>query len=338
VFAQTPRNVTFNVSWVPEGSNLHAYVARNKGFWKQRGLDVQIVTGKGAVATAQSIATGEFPFGFVGASTIMVQVARGLQLVALGQADYKTTMGIGILADSPIRTPKDLEGRRLGATTTSSEFPYLPAYAQKAGIDMSKVQIIQLDARVRESALLQKQVDAITGVGSSVLSQLVPRGEKVRFMLYADAGLDQLRGQAIVTTPKQLKQDPALCQAVVEGLVEGVRYTALNFDESIEIFLKEVPEMALNPVAREQVRLSLGITQTMNLVSDVKERGIGWMDPEKYLSMWDLAQKYIIQGNAPSPPVDQLLTNQFVGKLRYTDSEWMRQEQSLGPYQAYFKV
>jgi ABC-type nitrate/sulfonate/bicarbonate transport system substrate-binding protein len=338
VFAQTPKKVRFTTPWVPEGSNLQAYVARNKGYWKRLGLDIEFSTGSGSVGVAQAIATGQFDIGFVGASSIMVLAARNLKLVALGQCDYKTTMGIGLLADSPIKTPKDLMGRKLGGTPTSSEYPFLPAFASMAGVDMTKVDLVQLDARVRETALLQKQVDAITGVGSTVLSQLIPRGEKIRFMLYADYGVNQLLGQTMVATPEMIAKDPGLCEAVVQGMMEATRFTALHFDEAIDIFLKEVPEMALNTKAKEQTALSLGITQVMNLVPEVKQHGVGWMDPAKYTGMWDLTQTYVLKSSVPSPPIDALMTNRFVGGVTYTDAEWTQINDRLAPYKAYFQV
>ena len=338
VYAQTGRKVRFAVPWVPEGSNLQAYVARNKGFWKKAGLDVEMTTGTGSGAAAQAIATGQYDIGFINASTLPVVIPRGQALVALGQCDYKTTMGIGLLDSSPIRTPRDLEGRKVGATPNSSEFPFFPAYAQAAGFDAAKVDIVQVDARVRETALLQKQVDAITGVGSGILSQLIPRGEKIRFMLYADAGLNQLLGQTMVATPETIAKDPGMCAAVVEGMMEATRFAALNFDEAIAIFLKEVPEMALNPRAKDQLILGLGITQTMNLVPEVKEHGVGYMDPEKYMTMWDLTQRYVNKTNTPRPALDRYLTNRFVGAVRYTDAEWAAVDERLKPFKAYFSV
>ncbi|WP_431282477.1 ABC transporter substrate-binding protein [Humitalea sp. 24SJ18S-53] len=338
VFGQSLRKVRFAIPWVPEGSNLQAYVARNRGYWRRLGLDVEMSTGTGSNNAAQAIATGQFDIGFINASTLPVMAARDLKLIAIGQCDYKTTMGIGVLDGSPIRRPKDLEGRKLGGAPTSSEFPYLPAYAAAAGVDMTKVELVQLDARVRETALLQRQVDAITGVGSTMLSQLVPRGEKLRVMLYADTGLDQLLGQTMVATPEVIARDPGLVQAVVQGMMEATKFAALNFDESIEIFLREVPEMALNPRAKEQVTLSLGITQTMNLVPEVKAQGVGWMQADKYLRMWDLTQQFVTRTNTPRPPIETLMTNRFVGGVTYSDAEWTAIDARLAPFKAYFSV
>ncbi|WP_374390230.1 ABC transporter substrate-binding protein [Sandaracinobacter sp.] len=332
--AQGRRRVKFANSWVPEGSNLPAYVALGKGYWKDRGFDVEITPRVGA----QQIYAGEFDIGFINGSTLPVQKARGVDLIAIGQLDYKTTMGIGLLASSPITSPKGLEGRKLGSSPNSSEYPFLPAYAEAAGFDLSKVDRIQLDTQVRETALLQGNVDAITGVGSSILSKLVPQGHRLKFMLYNDAGLTQLMGQTMVATPAMLARDPQMCAAIVEGMMEAIKFTALNVDAAIATFLEQVPEMALNPVAQDQLKLSLGITQTMNLVPEVKEHGVGWMSADKYLGMWNLAQTYVVKAGTPAPAIDTLMLNRFVGGVTYTDAEWTALNARLAPYKALFAV
>ncbi|MFT4100778.1 MAG: ABC transporter substrate-binding protein [Burkholderiaceae bacterium] len=102
----------------------------------------------------------------------LVNMARGLPLQAIATIGYDSTMGNLVLADSPIREPKDFEGRRVGTVATSAEAPYWAAYAEKTGIDLSKVTRQQLDARLIERALMDKQVDAITAIGTSSIPVL----------------------------------------------------------------------------------------------------------------------------------------------------------------------
>ncbi|MBY6092858.1 ABC transporter substrate-binding protein [Maritimibacter alkaliphilus] len=334
LLAQGLKKVKFANSWLPEGSNLPAYVALGKGYWEARGYDVEITPR----VSGEQISTGEFDIGFLNGSTLPVQRARGVDLIAIGQMDYKTTMGVGLLASSPIASPAELAGHSLGSSPRSSEYPFLPAYAKAAGLDLSQVEQVQLDSQVRETALLQGTVDAITGVGSSILSKLLPQGEKVKFMLYNDAGLDQLMGQTMVVTPAMLDKDPEMVAAIVDGMMEAIKFAALNTEEAIETFLGQVPEMALNAVAKEQLALSLGITQTMNLVPEVQENGIGFMSADKYVGMWNLAQEYVIKEGTPAPAADKLMVNDFVGKQTYTPAEWEALNARLETYKSLFAV
>src|SRR4051812_20277512 len=122
--------VKFTTSWVPEGPNLFAYVARDKGFWKERGLDVSVARGAGSGAAAQAVGGGSFDFGMGATPTMIIQASKGLPITCIGQINYDALMGIGLLADSSIKAPKDLEGKSLGASVGSGEYPFLPLYAE----------------------------------------------------------------------------------------------------------------------------------------------------------------------------------------------------------------
>jgi NitT/TauT family transport system substrate-binding protein len=116
VFAQTKRPVHFTLPWVAEGSNLFTFVAKGMGFWEKHGLDVDIARGSGSVAAAQAIGEGRFDFGMASPSAAILQAVKGLPMMALAACAYDATMGIGVMNDGPIKTPKDLEGRQMAST------------------------------------------------------------------------------------------------------------------------------------------------------------------------------------------------------------------------------
>jgi NitT/TauT family transport system substrate-binding protein len=111
--------------------------------WEKYGLDVEIARGSGSVAAAQAIGEARFDFGMASPSASILQAIKGLPTVALAACAYDATMGIGVLNDGPIKTPKDLEGSQLASTVTSGEYPFLPAFAENAGFDLEKVTRIQ---------------------------------------------------------------------------------------------------------------------------------------------------------------------------------------------------
>lgn len=92
-------------------------------------------------------------------------------------------MGIGVLNESPIKTPKGLEGRQICSTVTSGECPFLPAFADRAGFDLSKITIVQVDNKVRDRWLPEGKVDAISGVASSAMPSYAATEVKAHFML-----------------------------------------------------------------------------------------------------------------------------------------------------------
>jgi NitT/TauT family transport system substrate-binding protein len=152
------RNVAFTLPWVPEGPNLITFVAKANGYWSKAGLNVDIAKGTGSVGAAQAIGNGQFQFGLSAATAGLQQAALGLPLVQISCCSYDAFMAVITMSDSGVATPKDLEGKKFGATTKSGEFPFLPAFAANAGVDLSKVEILQVDPNVRQRLLIEKQV------------------------------------------------------------------------------------------------------------------------------------------------------------------------------------
>lgn len=332
--AQGARKVSFTTSWIPEGPNLFAYVARDKGFWKSHGLDVSVARGSGSGAAAQAVSAGTFDFGMAATPTVIVQAAKKLPITCIGQVNYDALMGVGVLAGAPIRSPKDLEGKKLGASVTSGEYPFMPLYAEKAGFDLKKVEILQVDGKVRERTLVEKQVDAVSAFATSTVPSLAPLGTDVRFLLFSAVGIE-FYGQSLTTQPARLQQDRALCEAFVQGAMEAIRFTMTNFDEAVDIFLKANSEVAISSTGKEYSRIGLGLTNLTNLVPEVKQHGFGWADPAKVATMADLVIKYAAGEGAVRPDVGALFTNDFVGKLKLSPADLTVAEKAAAPFRKY---
>lgn len=332
--SQGAKKVSFTTSWIPEGPNLFAYVARDKGFWKKAGLDVSVARGSGSGAAAQAVSAGTFDFGMAATPTVIIQAAKKLPITCIGQINYDALMGIGLLAASPIKQPKDLEGKKLGASVTSGEYPFLPLYADKAGFDLGKVQMVQLDGKVRERSLMEKQVDAVSAFATSTVPSLAPLGTEVHFMLFRDVGIE-FYGQSLTTQPQRLEKDPELCAAFVEGAMQAIRFTMTNFDEAVDIFLKANSEVAMSSTGKEYSRIGLGLTNLTNLVPEVKEHGFGYADPKKVGTMADLVVKYAAGQGATRPDTDTLFTNKFVGKLKLSADELAASEKNAAAFRKY---
>jgi NitT/TauT family transport system substrate-binding protein len=326
--------VTFTTSWIPEGPNLFAYVARDKGFWKKNGLDVSVARGSGSGSAAQAVGAGTFMFGMAATPTVIVQAAKGLPITCIGQLNYDALMGIGVLAGSNITRAKDLEGKKLGAAVGSGEYPFLPLYAQKAGFDLSKVQIVQLDSKVRDRSLTEKLVDAVSAFGSSTIPSLVSTGSDVRFMLFKTAGVE-FYGQSLTTQPSRVKSDPALCQAFVDGAMEAIRFVMTDPEEAMDIFLKANDEVSMTSSGKDYARIGLGLTNLTNLVPELIQNGLGWADPAKVKAQTELVLQYASGPDAKMPDLAKLFTNEFVGKVKLAGPALAAARKNAEPYRKY---
>jgi NitT/TauT family transport system substrate-binding protein len=332
--AQPLTKVKFTLPWVPEGSNLYAFVAKNKGFWKKRGLDVDVARGFGSVAATQALGGGQFDFGHAVTPVIILQISKGLPIMSIAQFTYKNTMGFGVLEDSPIKTPKDLEGKTVGWTPTSGEVPFFPVFAKQAGIDESKIKFVNMNIEVRYRALMDKQIDAMTDFAVSAIPPIVTQGFPLRWTLYSNYGIN-LYESSLMAQPKMVKEKPELCHAVVDGAMEAVSFALLNPEESLDIFLKEVREAGMTAKGRDNVKLGLGIFTFSAMADEVRQHGFGYADPKRYVEMNDLVATYLNKGGT-KPAVDTLFTNGFAGRARLTDAQWAEVKKKNEEFARYF--
>jgi NitT/TauT family transport system substrate-binding protein len=328
------RPVTFTLPWLAEGSNAVAFIAKAKGYWSKRGLDVQISRGYGSTAAAQAIGAGSFQFGLAAASAGIQEAAKGLPVTALLSAGYDATMGICVLKDSPIHAPKDLEGRKMASTVNSGDYPFLPVFAERAGFDLGKVERVQADPNVRQRLLVSKQVDAISGFAITFVPTFEAQHLETRHLLYSSYGLT-LYNNSLMTQVATLEKEPQLCADMAAGLGEAITFMLMNPDESVKIFLEQVPEIALSADGAERIRLGIGIFIISMLQKPAKEHGIGYAAPEDYQSMTELVMKYVAEQTDKTPAQSALFTNDFAGKIKLTEAEWAKAMENAKPYRQY---
>ena len=265
---------------------------------------------------------------------MILSIAKNLPLIALATCDYDSTMGVGVLEDSPILKPQDLAGKKIASVPTSGEFPFFPAYARKVGLDMNFIEIVHVDNKVLERVLIEKQVDAITSFGLGSAAVMLSKGIPSRWMLYSAAGIRN-HGQTIATQTKTLESDVALCEAITDGLLEALAYTLTNPQDSLELFLKEVPEMALNSSSREFARIGLGMWHHGVDHPEPREHGLGWSDPVAYSEVTDLVMEYLASPGMQRPEPASLFTNRFAGKIKLDGSEWARIHERVSEFDKY---
>jgi len=329
------RQVKFTLPWLAGGAYAFVYMAKAKGYMRERGFDMSIARGFGSVAAAQSIAGGQFDCGLCAAPVLALSVAKGLPLIALATTDYDATMGVGVLADSPIQKPQDLAGKKIAQVPTSAEFPFFPAYCNKIGIEESSIESVHVDNKVLEHVLEEKQVDAITSFALTSGAVMLSKGIPNRWMLYSSAGIKN-HGQTIAVTKDTLGKDPGFCEAMVDGLCQGLAFTLTNPDETVELFFKELPEMALTPSARDFVGLGLRMWQHSVEKPEARAHGLGWSDPDAFTAMTDLVMTYLAAPGMSRPALDDVFTNRFAGNVKLDAAQWTQVRERVSEYDKIF--
>ena len=155
-------------------------------------------------------------------------------------------------------------------------------------------------------------------------------------MLFQDVGFS-MYSQTIVSQPRFVEKEPQLVQDFVDGLFEGIKFTLLNPEESLDIFFKLIPEHGLTEKSRKFTKLGFGMWQMSLVTPETKKGGLGWGDPKKLADMADLIAEFVAEKDAPRPDPNVLFTNKFSGNVKLTDAEWAQVEKSVAPYREYVR-
>src|SRR5207253_2361641 len=133
--------------------------AIDKGYFAEQGLDVQILEGTGSGVALQLVANGQQPLGLIDAAVLASGVQKGIDARMVACMFQRSMWGILSPADNPLKQPADLIGKTIAVTPGGVAAVLFPAFAKKAGIDVSQVTLASLDPPSQPAALLSRRVD-----------------------------------------------------------------------------------------------------------------------------------------------------------------------------------
>jgi NitT/TauT family transport system substrate-binding protein len=280
-FAQQQTPIKFSLDFKFEGPAAPFVVAIDKGYYKTEGLDVTIDTAAGSLEPINRVASGTYDMGFGDINSLIKfrDANPGTPIKAVFMVYNKPAFSVVARKSRGVSSPKDLEGKKLGAPPADGAFAQWPIFAQANNIDPSKVTIVSVGFPVREPMLASGEVDAITGFSFSSYINLKDRGvpaNDITLLLMADYGVN-LYGNAIIVNPKFAAEKPEAVNAFLRAFVKGLHETVKNPMTAVDSVLKR------NDVAKKDVELErLQIALKENIVTpEVKKNGYGGVDEER---------------------------------------------------------
>ncbi|MFC3501357.1 ABC transporter substrate-binding protein [Micromonospora krabiensis] len=261
----TLEKVTYLTSFGNFGRDSYAWVAKEKGFFKDAGFDVEIKAGQGTGGVIQTIVGGQADFGPIDLTGGLLQLGNGQakDFIAVAAIQQRTMAGIATLEGKGIASPKDLEGKKLADTPGSVVRNLFPTYARMAGIDAGKVTWVNGEAQTLIGTLASGQVD---GIGQFVVGQptieSVAKGKKAVMLPYSNV-MQDLYGNVLITSAKYAKEKPEMVKKFTAALMKGLEYSLTNPQEAAEILKKNVD--ATNPAAAAaELQLMAGYVRSSN--------------------------------------------------------------------------
>jgi NitT/TauT family transport system substrate-binding protein len=307
--AQAPQKVVFALNWFAVGDHAAYWVALDKGYYRTRGLDVELQNSKGSGDSLAKVDTGRADVGLADAVVVIPRIAQGARVRIVGAVFDLTPLNIWTRKDTGISKPKDLEGRTLAAPPGDAQRQLFPAFARMTGIDESKVRWLNIEPAAKFVALSEKRADAVPDytTGQPFWEKAVGKDNLVR-LPWSQYGFDTY-SMSIIASERTIKERPQVLRDFLAASYQGWRDVVDNPKAALEIFKKRVPDIDVSLIEPNML-LGLELMKTERYARN----GIGWMERAKMCRTVEVINTYM-----PDMPrkvsCDEVFTNDFLTRI-----------------------
>ncbi|MBG9589474.1 ABC transporter substrate-binding protein [Cytobacillus firmus] len=252
---QELKEVTVVLDWTPNTNHTGLYAAKEKGYFKEEGLDVEIIM-PGEAGADQLTASGKADFGVSYQESITEARVQGVPLVSIAAVIQHNTSGFASPAEKNIKSPKDFEGKTYGGWGAPVEKSVIDSLMKKENADADKVSIVNMGDADFFTAV-KRDIDFAwiyygwTGVEAEL------RGEKINMVYLTDYSekLDYYT-PVLATSEKMIEDDPETVKAFVNAAAKGYEFAIGQPEEAADILLKNAPDLDSELVKKSQEWLS----------------------------------------------------------------------------------
>jgi len=250
-----PAKATLSLDWVPNTNHTGFYVALEKGWYAEQGLDLEIQIPSDPAAALKQVAYGNTDFGVSFQEEVTIARSNGIPVVSLAAIIQHNTSAFASLAETGIVRPKDIEGKRYASYGLPIERPILGQLMACDGGDVGKVEFIDVGFDAFP-ALVGKRADVawIFMGWDGVQADLM--GLKLNTLPLYGSCVPDYYTPVIITGETTLKSRPDLTRRFISATARGYEYAIANAEEAANILLRASPETDPNLARRSQAYLS----------------------------------------------------------------------------------
>jgi len=309
LFAQSLQKVTFNMSWLPQGSSIGIMVAQDQGYYKEAGLDVNIVRGYGGNRTANELDQGQFEFAYVDPISLALTRSNGGHVRLIGAVNTTWPAGICYVEKNGKQlTLNDMKGMTMGGGSASPVQNIVPTWLEMNGKPRDYVRMLRMDPAVVDASLVEGKIDLAECWKASNLATIMKQskaaGVKVGWIEYRDYGLNAY-GSGIATTDERITKDPELVRRFVQATYRGYQFAIDKPDAAVDIMVKMFPTVDRN-VGLQQIH------EIDQLIIDpqARDKPLGYLRPDRMQSTAAFVDKaFDVKGKVKAT---DLHTDEFV--------------------------
>lgn len=270
--ARAATSVALQLSWLHSVQFAGSYIAQDRGWWAEAGLDVSLLPGGPNAPVEPPVVAGTALVGISAADYTAAAVENGAPFRILGVAMQKNPFAIASLPANPVRAPGDLAGKRIGMALAN--MPVLQALCTLNGVDINAITVVP--TQYSAQPLLAAEVDCLLCWETDLPVAMAVQGIEAVTMLMADHGY-AVHSQTYIATLDSLANRRAELVALMRGEVRGWDAYRADTDAAADLTLRLYPDAGLDlPSQRLQAARQVGL-----MFSDLTDaNGFGWWTDE----------------------------------------------------------
>jgi len=227
--------LTVLLDWFTNPDHAPLYVALEKGFFKERGLEVEIIAPSNPNDPPKLVAAGKADIAVSYQHQHQMQVDQGLPLVRIATLIATPLNSLVVLADGPIKKIADLKGKTIGYSVGGFETALLKVMLEREGLKVEDVKLVNVNFSLSPS-LFTGQVDGVIGAFRNFeLNQMAIEKRPGRAFFVEEFGIPAYDELILVANAKAVN-DPKM-RKFVDALEEGVQYLINHPEESWKLFV-----------------------------------------------------------------------------------------------------
>jgi NitT/TauT family transport system substrate-binding protein len=248
-FAQSKEKVVLLLNWYTYSEHAPFYLGKERGYFDQEGIDLDIQEGRGSGITVQAVAAGTANFGYADVPTMIKAASKGAPVTAVGVALQTSPMSVMGFSDKNIRKPDDIKGKIVAVTPGDSMSQIWPLFLKKTNLMETDFKQVAGDAQTKLNAVINGQADLLLGY---VMDQAIKLQDATQKQVYpirfADYGVN-LVSSGIIVQKDYLKAKPDVVKRFLRATTRSMEEAAKNPEAAVDAMLKAQPKSGVRDTA-----------------------------------------------------------------------------------------
>jgi len=310
--ARAEDDVRLRLNWMYYGSHAGFALGKDKGFYKDAGINLDIRSGNGSGSAHRLVANKDSDFSYGSCGSMTNLASQGADLISVAVIDAMGSEAILVRPDAGVKTIADLKGKTLLTTANAGVNTFFPIVLANSGLAEGDISITNVPDGALVSSYLQGSggaVGILGGIDDKPAEIKANGGEPPVIFPYSDFGVNQV-GYCIVARKEMIASNPDLVKRFVAATIKSYQAAAADPDAAVAAMGDIVGGTMNEDEGKAQSRAVLDVTLGLLYSKANTERKLGMNVPVDWADMIALMKKYNDLDPAADPAT--FYTNQFV--------------------------